>query len=120
MADQGSGGGNKSETGEALSGVWLVLGFVIGVSLSTKYVQSIGYAMDEDLPWPQVGIAITLFFGPVVLLVLIAEQLRKEVLSGKSTWATYWTTMITITLPALAIAGVSTFDDILKVFHTVW
>ncbi|WP_327108663.1 hypothetical protein [Nonomuraea glycinis] len=120
MTDQGNGDGrNKSKPGESLFAIWGAIGFVIGASLAAKYVYSIGYTTDDDLPWPQGIIMVSLFIGPTFLLGWIAEQLSKEVLSGNSTWATYWTTMVGITVPALAVAGITTFEDVLDLFNNL-
>ncbi|MEV4290857.1 hypothetical protein AB0K40_35560 [Nonomuraea bangladeshensis] len=121
MTGQGNGdGGNKSKPGESLFIFWGALGFIIGASLAAKYVHSIGYTTDDDLPWwPQGIIMIFLFFGPTFLLGWIAEQLSEEVLSGNSTWATYWTTMVGITVPALTVAGIATFEDVLDLFNNL-
>ena len=41
-------------------------------------------------------------------------------LSGNSTWATYWDEhMVGITVPALAVAGIATFEDVLDLFNNL-
>ncbi|MFF9733846.1 hypothetical protein ACF1GX_31035 [Streptomyces albidoflavus] len=119
MANSGeSEHGSGKRSGENHSAVWLIPGVAIGFSLSLKYVNSLGYDKSDTLPWPTAIIMVALFFGPPVLLAWIAEQLGKEVLAEKSTWATYWTTMVAITAPALALAGVTSFDDLLKLWNS--
>ncbi|MFD4899400.1 hypothetical protein [Streptomyces sp. NPDC058411] len=117
MANSGDNeDGNKSE--DTPSWVWLIPGAAIGLSLALKYVYSLGYDKDDTLPWSQGIIMLALGFGPAILLAWISEQLAKEVLAEKSTWATYWTTMVAITAPALALAGVTSFDDLLKLWNS--
>ncbi len=110
---------NKSDNlGDILTLLWGGVGFIAGFALSLTYARSRGYDRDDTLPLiPEGIIAISLLFGPAFMMGWIADQLRQEVLSNKSTWATYWSTMFGIAVAALALAGITSFDEILKVLN---
>lgn len=79
------------------------------------YVRSQGYGENESVPWiPEGIIGLALMFGPGLMLFMLAAQLYEEVLSKKITWAAYWSTMFGIAVAALALAGITSFDEILK------
>ncbi|MFF9150479.1 hypothetical protein ACF1BN_37135 [Streptomyces sp. NPDC014861] len=93
--------------------VWGLAGFTAGAGLVLKVVNAMGIQEGDDLTATQILIMIVLLIAPIWVLMTIAERLSAEVTAGKSTEATYWTTMTGLSVTALALVGITSIDDLL-------
>ncbi|MCP8706949.1 hypothetical protein IGB19_03700 [Streptomyces sp. AC04842] len=86
---------------------------VVGGVLAFKVLSAMGVRENEDLTLVEITTAVALLFGPVYVLTTAGKQLSKDVEVGKSTNATYWTTMAGLSVSALTLAGVTSIDDLI-------
>ncbi|MEU5896814.1 MULTISPECIES: hypothetical protein [unclassified Streptomyces] len=112
MADENDGQ-NQNESREDDSHIWGLIGVVVGGVLAFKVLSAMGVRENEDLTLMEIATGVALLFAPVYVLTRAGEHLRKDVEAGKSTTATYWTTMAGLSISALTLAGVTSIDDLL-------
>ena len=95
------------------SHIWGTVGVVVGGVLAFKVLSAMGVRENEDLTLVEITTTVALLFGPVYVLTTAGKHLRKDVEVGKSTNATYWTTMAGLSISALTLAGVTSIDDLI-------
>lgn len=93
--------------------VWGILGTLAGGVLAYKVLSAMGVREGDHLSLEEIVIGLSLLLGPAWALMTAAEHLSKDVAAGKTTAATYWTTMAGLTVTALTLVGVTSIDDLL-------
>ncbi|MFK0258675.1 hypothetical protein [Streptomyces sp. NPDC090445] len=106
----GNSGGNGGEPDAAA--IWYILGLIAGVFLVGKVVVSQDLSGDTTSTVQNL-LLVALFLAPMFLLGGISKHLSREAARGKISWETYWTTMVGITVPVLALLGITSIDDVL-------
>ena len=86
---------------------------MVGAGLAFKVISAMGVQEGEDLTVTEILIMGVLLIAPIWVLMTIAERLSAEVTAGKSTEATYWTTMTGLSVTALALVGITSIDNLL-------
>ncbi len=103
---------NNDEGHENELALWGAVGGLVGLVLAAKVLSAMG-AWGNPLSWTESLILAVLVLAPLAGLVTIARHLHADVVAGKSTKATYWTAMIGISVTALALAGITSVDDLI-------
>lgn len=103
---------------ERLVTLWCVLGLLLGLALSATVLASSGHNLDDELTSGQVVLVVVTMFGPIPLFGALGSQLSKEVIRGKTSWATYWSSLFGIVATALAIIGVAGFGDLVAMMSS--
>ncbi|MFD8474301.1 hypothetical protein ACH4NR_32330 [Streptomyces globisporus] len=103
---------NNDEGHENELALWGAVGGLVGFVLAAKVLSAMG-AWGNPLSVVECLILAVLVLAPLIGLVTIARHLHADVVAGKSTKATYWTAMIGISVTALALAGITSIDDII-------
>lgn len=103
---------NNDEGHENELALWGAVGGLVGFVLAAKVLSAMG-AWGNPLSVVECLILVVLVLAPLIGLVTIARHLHADVVAGKSTKATYWTAMIGISVTALALAGITSIDDII-------
>ncbi|MFD8079170.1 hypothetical protein ACFV3E_41830 [Streptomyces sp. NPDC059718] len=111
MADD-NGDQSRVSSSEGLPLLWAIIGFVVGGVLAFKVLSAMG-VWGKPLSIVEGLICVVLFLGPFAAIMIISEHLWDDVKAGKSTNATYWTTMVGISVAALALVGVTSIDDLI-------
>ncbi|MEU0581631.1 hypothetical protein ABZ465_30985 [Streptomyces griseoincarnatus] len=106
-------GQNQNDSREDESPIWGIVGLVVGGVLAFKVLSAMGVRENEDLTLVEIVTCVALLFAPVYVLTTAGKHLRKDVEAGKSTAATYWTTMVGLSISALTLAGVTSIDDLI-------
>ncbi|MYS34246.1 hypothetical protein GT025_08900 [Streptomyces sp. SID4920] len=92
--------------------VWAVMSLLVGGVLAFKVLSAMGVREGEHLSPKELLIMLVLGLVPFWTIATAAEHLRKDVGTGKITFATYWTTIGGICVAALALVGVTSIDDL--------
>ncbi|MFG2331021.1 hypothetical protein ACGFMM_15500 [Streptomyces sp. NPDC048604] len=111
MTDENSNQNKKDDLSDILFGV---IGLVVGAVLAAKVLSAMGLREGEKPSLPEIAIGLALFLAPFYALTEAAQHLRSDVEAGKSTNATYWTTMVGLSVSALALVGVTSIDDLIS------
>ncbi|MFJ9924151.1 hypothetical protein ACIRSF_33195 [Streptomyces rubiginosohelvolus] len=98
--------------------VWAAVGFVVGGALTVKVFSAMG-AMERDLAPVEILLLLALLLAPMIGLMTLAKHLHADVVAEKSTKATYWTTMIGISVTSLALVGITSIDDLIAMAKTM-
>ncbi|MFD8010738.1 hypothetical protein [Streptomyces sp. NPDC058955] len=93
--------------------IWGVLGLLAGGVLAFKVLSAMGVREGDRLTLEEIAIGLALFLGPFWALMTAAEHLSKDVAAGRTTAATYWTTMAGLSVTALTLVGITSVDDLL-------
>ncbi|MEU9065079.1 hypothetical protein AB0D13_41225 [Streptomyces sp. NPDC048430] len=101
------------DDGENALIAWLCAGVVAGLALVGK-VHATG-ALPDDGPFRIVAMG-ALMVGPLLLFLAIGDQLIREVIQGKISRATYWTTVFGLAVSSFALLGIAGVDDLIAVF----
>jgi hypothetical protein len=110
-------GANRDEKRPTLDPYWFLVGFLVGFVLAAKYAKFEGYAYDETISGKPAIIFGIMLFGPPFGLGVVGQQLRNEVDREKITWATYWTTTVTILVAAFTLLGITDVDDLFSALN---
>ncbi|WP_314614675.1 hypothetical protein [Streptomyces stackebrandtii] len=110
MADEN---GEQDQENSSDGWLWAIIGLVVGGVLAIKVLSAMGAREGNPPSLMELLIALALFLGPFYAMTTAAEHLRDDVKAGKSTNATYWTTMVGISVAALALVGVTSIDDLI-------
>ncbi|MFJ9924335.1 hypothetical protein ACIRSF_34185 [Streptomyces rubiginosohelvolus] len=92
--------------------LWAVVGLLVGFVLAIKVLSAMG-VFGNPLSAVESLIFVALILAPMIGLTTLAKHLHADVVAGKSTKATYWTTMIGISVTSLALAGITSIDDLI-------
>ncbi|SFY43248.1 hypothetical protein OH786_00380 [Streptomyces atratus] len=115
MTESDSDGGNEDEPTATV--IWIFLGIIAGVALLAKVIVSEDIPTGEPLPLKETALLLSLFLGPIFLFAGISNQLSKEAKRGNISWATYWTTMASITVTAFTLLGIASIDDFMELIN---
>ncbi|MGN3953506.1 hypothetical protein ACGV4K_00080 [Streptomyces sp. WAC8370] len=88
------------------------MSLLVGGVLAFKVLSAMGVREGDDMSPTEIVIMLALGLGPFWIIATAAEHLRKDVATGKITFATYWTTIGGICVAALALVGVTSIDDL--------
>ncbi|MFF8248397.1 hypothetical protein [Streptomyces griseus] len=123
ILENGRGGEDGQEIDQNLEGflivVWLAVGVSVGMALSLKYVESIGFGPDDTLPWGKGIVMLLCMAGPPALSFMIGDKLHTEISKGKITWSAYWVTLCTLAVPAFSFVGISDVEDLFQLWERV-
>jgi hypothetical protein len=117
--DEGQSDSDEVKVPEILGLVWGVIGFGIGSVLMLKHVVMVGQGPHHEVKGLNTFIGILIWFGAMIGIDAIGTQLGNEVKRGNSTWATYWMTLIGITVAALTFLGITSAQDFVDLWRSV-
>ncbi|KUJ69704.1 hypothetical protein ACZ90_10095 [Streptomyces albus subsp. albus] len=86
---------------------------VVGAVLAAKVLTAMGVRESDSVSLEEGAFGLALLMGPACLLGTVAKYLRNDIVAGKCTTATYWTTMVGLSVTALALVGVTSVDDLI-------
>ncbi|WP_097983000.1 hypothetical protein [Streptomyces sp. f150] len=98
--------------------IWAAVGVMAGGALTVKVFSAMG-AMERDLAPVETLLFLALFLAPIIGLMIISKHLHADVIAEKSTKATYWTTMIGISVTSLTLVGITSIDDLIAMAKTL-
>ncbi|MFF2778910.1 hypothetical protein ACFVU3_28935 [Streptomyces sp. NPDC058052] len=92
--------------------LWAVLGGLAGFILMMKYAEAAGVLNTGPAPAKETIIGLALLLAPAAVFGAAGGRIRDEVAKERTTWATYWTTTVTVFVAVFALLGITTIDDL--------
>ncbi|MFI9208832.1 hypothetical protein ACIGW7_11875 [Streptomyces sp. NPDC053253] len=105
--------GEQNEKDASDKPLWGIIGLVVGGVLAFKVLSAMGVREGDPASLMEILIGLALFLGPFWVIVTASEHLHADVKAERSTKATYWATMVGISVAALTLVGVTSVDDLI-------